>query len=136
MEIILEIIFEIIINVFGELLFEALGSRFSKKKTESHAPASEFNFTRPSRFVIAILYLIAGAVMGGISLMVFSEPFLNNDMLRIGNLIISPLVAGIIMQQIGKQKLRFGKQPAVLDNFYYGFTFAFGLSLVRFLANI
>lgn len=126
MEIIAEIIFSFIGEVFIQIIFELFAecgiSAFSKDTNPKHRP-----------FFAAIGYFILGAIAGGISLLILKNQFIADPTLQIANLIAMPLVAGFIMMQIRQRKLRSGKIVVRLDSFTYGAVFAFGMALVRYI---
>jgi membrane protease YdiL (CAAX protease family) len=71
-------------------------------------------------FAAAIVTVVWGASFRGINLH------------GIG-LLISPLLAGLVMSLIGSLRRRRGMSVIRLDSFGYGFIFAFGMGLIRFL---
>jgi hypothetical protein len=64
---------------------------------------------------------------------IYPNPFIFRQGLRIANLIITPVVCGLLMAAVGKFKSRRGKEILRLDSFAYGFVFALSMALVRFL---
>lgn len=52
---------------------------------------------------------------------------------RRNSLLITPLLAGLSMSGIGVLRERKGKTIIRLDSFSFGFIFAFGMALVRFM---
>jgi len=81
-------------------------------------------------------YLIWGGIIGGLTLLIFPTLMIKNPALRIINLIISPIVAGLAMSALGAWRRKKGQDTLRIDSFMYGALFAFGLAIVRFLYEI
>jgi hypothetical protein len=123
-EIVFEVVFEFILLTVGEVLVE-LGLRGVSeplRHRETRAPLLAF-----------IGYGVGGAVLGGLSLLVFPHPLAGVVGFRGVSLIVSPLLAGAAMAGLGWLRRRQGKRLLRLDKFAYGAVFAFGMALVRFL---
>jgi hypothetical protein len=54
-------------------------------------------------------------------------------MLRLLNLIATPIALGLLMTLIGKFRTRNGQDLVRLDQFGYAFVFAFAMAFVRFV---
>ena len=78
-------------------------------------------------------YSLLGLIMGGVSLLIFPESFVRSERFHGINLLITPVLAGLVMGTIGQLRKRQGKTIIRLDSFVYGFIFAFMMALVRFL---
>ena len=92
-------------------------------------------FRRESSPVLAFFgYAMLGAIVGGISLHLIKEPFIKNHTLRLLNLMITPVLAGLIMAKFGRLKEKKGMDIIRLDKFGYGFIFAFTMTLTRFIS--
>lgn len=134
MEIIAEIILQVfgwILQFLGELLlqvgFEAIAELFG------HAVKEPFRRPRPFHpWLAAIGYLIFGAAAGGLTVWLFPELFIKVHWLRVANLLLTPLAAGLIMEAIGSWRERREKEVLRLESFAYGFCFAFAMALVRY----
>jgi hypothetical protein len=131
MEVIFEIIFEIVFQVVLELFGAWFGHIFQnhKSKTNSTTTASH----KQSGIKIPIIYFIAGLTLGLISLYVMPDHYIKSEVYKVVALIFSPLFAGLIMHSIAKARTKYGKQIVSFENFYNGFFFALGISLIRFL---
>jgi hypothetical protein len=123
-EIILGFFFELSLQLFGEIFcelgFRALAEACQGKQLKNPALAS-------------IGYFILGAAIGGLSLLFFGNALLHKPVWRILNLILTPVAAGLVMAGIGILRQKKGQKVVRLDRFGYGFIFAFGTALVRFL---
>ncbi len=123
MEFLFEIIFQVLCEVLIQILFE-LGF---------HSLVEPFK-NRPNPYFAFISYAILGAVAGGLSLLFFKELFVKNEILKVINLFLTPCLVGLAMSSLGKLRERNGRELINLDKFAYGFVFAFGMALVRFLS--
>ncbi len=123
MEIVFEIIFQIICEVFIQVLFE-LGFHSLIEPLKK----------RPNALLAGIGYSIFGAIAGGISLFFFKQLFVIDPNLRIVNLFVTPIFAGLAMSLLGRLREKNGREVIRLDKFTYGFVFAFAMALTRFLS--
>ena len=123
-EIVFEVVFEFILLTVGEVLFEVglrgLSEPFKRRETRN--PVLAF-----------IGYAVAGAAVGGLSLLVFPQSLIPTVGFRGVSLIVSPLLAGAAMAGLGWLRRRQGKRLLRLDRFVFGAVFAFGMALVWFL---
>lgn len=123
-ELLFEFVLEFILQIAAEILMEmglrSLASVFHGRKTRN--PIFAF-----------IGYGLLGVIIGGISLLVFPRPLMRSASFHGIGLLISPLLAGFVMSAIGSMRQRRGQSLIRLDSFSYGFIFAFGMSLIRFL---
>jgi hypothetical protein len=76
---------------------------------------------------------LLGGLVGGLSLLIFPDSFLHTESLKLVNLFVTPVALGLIMVLIGKLREKKGQEKVKLDKFSYGFLFAFGMALVRFI---
>jgi len=83
-------------------------------------------------FGFAFLFLLAGGVVGWISL-AFVPALITNRWLRIASLILSPLLAGFLGYRIARWQL-LRRNPFLVPkyHFWYAFSFTLGLAAVRF----
>ena len=119
-------ILEVFAEAFFELFFEAACSLivrmirnvFSGAKAESPvlAPAG---------------YLVLGICSGIASVFLIPHPLVHPSRFHGISLLISPLVTGLIMSQVGAFLRRNGRTTVRIESFAYGFTFAFGIAIVR-----
>ena len=120
LEAILELIGEFLLQIAVEALVE-LGL---------HSLAEPFR-RAPDPWLAALGYLLFGALLGGLSLLVFPANFVPGPW-RIVNLAVTPLAAGLLMALVGKWRARRGQDVLRIDRFAYGYLFALALALVRF----
>lgn len=123
-EIFLGFIVELLIPLVGELSIEALVRCVSEPLR-----------SRGSRnaVVAGIGYFLIGLILGGLSLLIFPQSFVRSERFHGINLLITPVVCGLIMAAIGRWRARHGDALLRLDSFVYGFVFAFAMALVRFV---
>ena len=128
-EILFQVLLEFILQVGAEILME-LGL---------HSISQVFHGRRTRNPIFAFIgYALLGVIVGFISLLIFPRPLIRSASFRGINLhgiglLISPLLAGLVMSLIGSIRRRRGMSVIRLDSFGYGFIFAFGMALIRFL---
>ncbi|MES2950346.1 MAG: hypothetical protein V4858_17525 [Pseudomonadota bacterium] len=125
----MEIIFEVVFGFFGELVLQLLGEILMEFGL--HSVAEPFR-RKPSPWLAAIGYALLGAAIGGLSLLVFPDYLVASKGLRITNVALSPIVAGLSMAALGAWRARRGQAVLRIDKFSYGYLFALGFALVRF----
>lgn len=118
----LEILGEILLQVFFEALAE-LGL---------HSLEAPFR-KRPNPWMAGIGYSIYGAGAGGLSLWLLPAHLVTEEPFRILNLVVTPVVVGLLMSLMGVWRARRGDALLRLDRFAYGYLFALSLALVRFV---
>jgi hypothetical protein len=109
-------------STIAEILFETgfyAVLHIRKKRTERNP------------IVAAIGYFITGAAIGGISLILFPNSLIPSQ-LKLPNLIITPIIIGILMGLLGKWRLRKGQEIIRIDRFFYGFIFALSMAFIRY----
>ena len=135
MEIIGEILFEIIGWLFqflGELILQIIGEAIAE--LIGHSVKEPFRRPKPIHpWLAAMGYLIFGGIAGALSLLLLPNLFIGTQWLRVANVALSPLAAGVIMAFVGSWWRKHDKEVIRLDSFAYGFCFALSMSLVRFI---
>ena len=76
-----------------------------------------------------LLFAVFGAILGGISLLIFPKVLLPTVGLRIANLILTPVLAGGMSAFVAKM----GSLPGPQTHFWRGFCFALPFGLIRFM---
>jgi hypothetical protein len=125
----MEILFEILFEFFGEFLLQVLAQAFIE--IGWHALFEPFR-KQPSPWLAAVGYAIFGAVIGGLSLLVFPHYMVADKNLRVLNAALSPIAAGLSMAAMGAWRARRGQAVLRVDKFSYGYVFALSWGLVRF----
>jgi len=119
-------LFELFAEVVLQLLIEAICSLFARilrgvaEGAEAGSPA-----------FAAAGYLVLGVMAGFASLFVLPHHLVRPSRFHGISLLISPLVTGIIMSQIGALLRRNDKMTVRIESFIYGFTFALGVAVIR-----
>jgi len=123
-EALLGFILEVILPLLGEIAFEGLlrclGEPFVSRE-------------RRNAIAAGIGYFLIGLILGGLSLLIFPRSFVRSETFHGINLLITPVVSGLVMAAIGRWRERKGETLLRLDSFVYGFLFAFAMALVRFV---
>jgi hypothetical protein len=78
-------------------------------------------------------YVRLGAAFGGLSVVLFPHPFVHPTGLHGISLLLSPILTGLAMSFMGTLWRKRGKAALPIESFGYGFTFAFGMALIRFV---
>jgi hypothetical protein len=116
----LELILELVFSLLAEVGLRCL-----------REPFIEWELRNP--IFAGIGYFLFGLGLGGLSLLVFPSPLVHSERFHGINLLITPLLVGLLMSALGRLRRRQGKSLLRLDTFAYGFIFAFAMSAVRFL---
>jgi hypothetical protein len=119
---------EIILQVAGEFLVFLFGEALASLGL--HAVAEPFRRV-PNPWLAALGYAALGAILGGLSLLVFPNNFARGA-LQILNLAITPLLVGGCAACVGAWRTRQGALVLPIDQFAHGYLLAFNLALVRF----
>ena len=120
MSFIAEIIVEILVQFFLELLVE-LGIHGLKTKASPLQPVLAF-----------FVYVFLGAGFGALSCVVLQQRFLEGQLAAYANLLVTPLVVGAAFGLIGAWRAKRGMDLVRLDKFFYGYTFALAFALARY----
>ena len=114
-----------------EVIFQCIAEEFTGATIRSVR-----NVARESKAVSPVLaaagYLLLGVGFGAASVLFFPHPLFHPSKFHGISLLVSPLITGLIMSQIGLMRRRKGKNSSQIESFGYGFTFALGVALIRF----
>jgi hypothetical protein len=119
-EILIEVIVQFIVEVFIALIIRSIRNL-----------AGESRAIDPT--LAALGYLLLGAACGAGSVILFPHPIILPSKVHGISLVVSPVITGLIMSQIGLLHRRKGEDAVRIESFGYGFTFAFGVAVVRFV---
>ncbi len=119
---------ELLFEILGEFLLQAFGEALLE--IGLHSLAEPFKRT-PSPWLAALGYLLLGAVLGGVSLLVFPH-YLVPPPWRLVNLFVTPFAVGGLMVLMGHWRARRGDEVLRINRFVYGFLFAAALAAVRY----
>jgi len=117
----LALLIEVAIELAAIFLSDG-GSRVANRKGEPFSPVFSF-----------MAYAFIGLALGVISLSFFPQHFISNPGLRFWNLILSPIVLGMLMGSWGNYLRRNGKRVTGVDSYVNGFALAFLFALVRYI---
>jgi hypothetical protein len=121
MEFLFEILGEFLLQAFGEALLE-IGL---------HALAAPFQ-RAPKPWLAALGYLLFGALLGGVSLLLFPH-YLVPPPWRVTNLFLTPFAVGGLMVAMGHWRAKRGEEVLRINRFVYGFLFAAALAVARYV---
>jgi len=119
-EAIAEVVFQLLGELLLELLFRIIGKSFSAMFDSG-------------RVFAAAVVLLLGALIGAGSLVFFPHPLVHPSRLHGISLLVSPLITGLVMSQVGRVLRSQGKKSIQIESFALGFAFAFAMALVRFV---
>lgn len=125
MEFIFEIIFQFIGEIVLQLVFELLAELGWRSCMDTLRQRSNSVFS-------AFGHMLLGLLAGAISLWLSPHLLMPGYGLRIANLIVTPVAAGLLMSLLGTWRRRRGQALLRLDRFIYAYLFAFAMALVRF----
>ncbi|MGB2897751.1 MAG: hypothetical protein WBB89_00705 [Candidatus Acidiferrum sp.] len=130
-----ELLFELLLafaELFLEVLLEFAGEALLDLALRVVAEVFE-SFRVAGPVIASVGYTLLGALAGGFSLVIFPHPLVHPSRLHGINLLVSPAVTGLVMSLIGSTLSRQGKKVTQIESFRYGFAFAFGMALIRYL---
>ncbi|WP_058185839.1 hypothetical protein [Terracidiphilus gabretensis] len=125
-----EILLEAVLQVIGEAL-TALIIRSVQNLAGDVRNVDRESITISPVFAAAG-YLLLGVGFGAISVHIFPHHMVQPSRIHGISLIVSPFITGSIMRQIGLARRRKGANTVQIESFWYGFTFALGVALIRF----
>lgn len=122
MEIFFEAAFEFVVESLGSLVLRGVAMVFETSE-----------FKNPLQACIG--YAFFGGVAGGLSLLFFPHPLVHPSRVPGLSVIISPVLAGLGMSLVGSTLRKRNKKAMQIESFSYGFAFAFGMAIIRFLST-
>lgn len=117
---------EFVFEVLLQLVFEVLELVFSSGVKKSRQVQMPF-------LLSIIVYAGFGVLAGFISVLIFPQAFLHGNIARIANLVVTPVLMGVLMGMIAALRSN-GQQGVFLHRFASAYVFAMSLALVRFFA--
>ncbi len=120
---------EFLFEIFGEILLQVIFEVLAEVGLRSvQAP-----FRKPANpWLAAVGYTIFGVAAGGVSLLLFPSNFVKGDVLRILNLVVTPIAVGLLMCAVGAWRAHRGQAVLRIDRFAHGYLFALSFALIRF----
>jgi hypothetical protein len=147
-----ELIAEIFIEFFGELIIDLVASLFADasargaEKSIVSAQARriaasdnvELKRTFPRNqpadpMLVACGYIAFGWLVGMLSLWLMPHLFIKDYTLRLIGLFLVPAMSGLVMAWIGSWRAKHNKDVVRIERFSYAFCLAFTISLVRII---
>jgi hypothetical protein len=119
-ELLFEVLFQVILEALVALIVRSIRNVFEESKA-----------IRP--ILAATGYLLLGIVFGFVSLLLFPHPLFHASKFHGISLVVSPVITGLVMSQVGSVLRRKGKKAVRIESFGYGFTLAFGMAIIRFI---
>ena len=137
MEILAELLFGLvgfIFEFFGELLIQfAFQSLFEIGAHAFQRRSLSVPKHLSSPWVAAPTYLGIGIVFGIASLFVMPNSVIPSFFGRVAYLLLMPFASGAFMALMGAWRRKRGEELVRIDRFWYGFLFALGMGVVRFI---
>jgi len=119
---------DLLVEVFLQMVMGALADFVVRWSRNGSSKATFWN-----PVVAAVGIFVAGLLSGVLSVAVAPHPLVRPSKFHGISLLISPLITGIIMAQIGTWVRKRGLRAVQIESFAYGFMFALGIAIVRFL---
>jgi hypothetical protein len=119
LEVLLEGLLQVIVEVILELTWHGLLGKLSERRAH---PILAF-----------VVVFLLGAAIGLAFVAVAPNRVLPFGRIPGASLVLSPLLAGVIMEYFGRWRRARGGSPSLISTFWGGALFAFGLALTRFL---
>ena len=133
MEVIFELLFEFLAEYVLAFLWELIANAFGSLFGQSSAASSLAASAPERKFKLGWFgRLIAGALLGALSVWLFPASFAKTQDVRLAVLIGVPIACGLSMGLIGSFKRRHGREAAALESFRNGFFFALPFVAMRF----
>jgi hypothetical protein len=132
----MEDLFAALFAAFAEIFFEALFELFCGvigDLTVRFARGLVAEVRTMPPILASVGYLSFGVIAGSVSVLVFPHPLVHPSRFHGISILVSPLITGLVMSQVGVLLRRRGRQSIRIESFGYGFAFAFGMALIRFL---
>ena len=118
----IEFLLELIVELAGETLLDVA----------IHAVGES---SRTRRAIARLLFFAsAGAVAGGVSLLVLPRHFIRSRQMQLVALAVTPIVAGALFANVGRVREKHNKRVSSLEEFWSAFAFALAAAIVRYLA--
>ncbi len=125
-------IFEIIFGFLGEFLFQFIAEVVMEKLYETFRHAFKPH-KEASKKRALIGYFMLGGCLGVLSFWLYPKRIIPIQGIPGLSMLIVPLLVGSAMSRWGKYQTRKGATISNLATFDGGVSFAFGISLIRFL---
>jgi len=118
-EIIAEMLFEVFLGAIVDLIVRSIRNLVAGSHTIGPVLAT-------------VVYLLLGAGLGLLSVFLLPHSLIHRSRFHGLSLVVSPVLTGLAMSQVGRSLRRQGKDSIQIESFGYGFTFALGVAIIRF----
>jgi hypothetical protein len=81
---------------------------------------------------LCFIWLVAGGLLGGLSLLFIDYALLQPTWLRLANLLISALASAFLAQLVASRRAQTNPFIVPRNHFWYGFWFSLGVAFIRF----
>jgi hypothetical protein len=119
-ELLLEVVFEVALESIVALIVRSVRNAVEESKAIGTILAGAG-------------YFLLGVLLGAASLAVHPHPLFHPSKFHGVSLLASPIITGLVMSQVGSVLRRHGKRPVRIESFGYGFMFALGWAIIRFI---
>jgi hypothetical protein len=132
----MEFLFELLLAI-AEIFFEAAIESASAALVDLAVRAFTrvFPTSHPRPEFAVVGYGLLGALAGQVSVFLFPHAMVHPSRFRGVSVLISPVITGLVMAFAGILLRRRGKKITGIESFAYGFSFAFGMALVRYFSR-
>lgn len=113
-----EIVFEFLLQLFGDVILDGL--------LRSRSPVA-------NTIGNSIVASLAALILAGISLAVFPQHLIASQDSRVAALVILPIVNGLLMSVIGRRYIRLGRPRSGYEHFFPAFVFSLTFGAIRLL---
>ena len=120
-----------LLEVFAEALLQILAEALSEVGIHLTRGRVEHAQSR-SKWRLMLGYPILGAMVGGLSLLLFPHSLAHGHGGRLASLLLAPMLAAATTVAIGRWRARRGQDLASIDRAAYAYLFALGMAVVRF----
>jgi hypothetical protein len=79
-----------------------------------------------------LAFSMLGAIVGLLDVLIWPHRLFQTSHFHGASLLISPLIAGFVMLELGRSLRRLERRSIPLETFWLGFAFAFAMALTRF----
>jgi hypothetical protein len=118
---------EMLLEAFMQIVGEAIIALIVRSTRNVVAESKEM-----SPVLAASGYLLLGVTCGAVSVFIFPHPIIHPSKFHGISLLLSPVITGLVMAQVGLVLQRKDKNTVRIESFWYGFTFALGMAFIRF----
>jgi hypothetical protein len=120
-----------IVEILAEMLFEVfLGAIVDLIVRSIRNLVAGSNAIGP--VLATAVYLLLGIGLGLLSVLLLPHSLIHRSRFHGLSLVVSPVLTGLVMSQVGRSLRRQGKDSIQIESFGYGFTFALGVAIIRF----